>query len=176
MSKKNIVLFLGDFDPPTDDVRHACTNLYNHPETESVWLCPITTQEHVADLCNIFCHQFSLETSKKITLCRVAIDKKLDGEELLSWIRQHYPSQEFKVATFDWDSEIKDKNPVFRVCFSAGEVLMSSRTCLVAPIIIRNAPCVSPMIKERIKSGKDESRKMYRTVWEHIQRKKLYRS
>jgi len=173
MSNQVIVLLLGGFDPPTNDVRHACTSLLNRPEVKSVWLCPIdpiSPAKHVVDLCNVFCQQYYLETNNKITCCTAAIDKNMSKDQLVEWARINYPNEDFRLA--DFSPFFTDRKPVYRIFF-AGEGISSGRDVAVK---ITQAFSVSKNITSRIKSGRDESRNMFRVVWEYIQKHKLYRS
>lgn len=170
MSNKVTVLLLGDFDPPTDDVRNACSLLLKRPEVNGLWICPVSTSKHVIDLSNIFCQQYYLETGSKVTCCTVAVNMCLNEEQLASWVRSKYPSEDFRVASLSPAS--KDRYPIYRISFGIDGI----SDIMDIPIRITKAPCVSQLIKDRIRGGRDESKKMFRVVWEHIQRNKLYRS
>lgn len=175
---KQNVLFLDEFNPPTNDVKYACDVLLDHPNVSSVWICPIGEDKNVVDLCNVFCQQFYLENGRQLTCCTMAVDRKMSPDELVSWVRCRYPSEQFVTASFsNYCVPIKDKNPRFRFVFVAedNDFLFSDHGGVSIPLSIRKAPSVAPLIKERIKAGKDESQKMYRVVWEQIQRRKLYR-
>jgi len=172
MSNKVTVLLLDGVDPPTDDLRQACNLLFKRPEVKTIWLCPIgpfDSPKHIIDMCNIFCQQYRLAESKEMTCCTVAIDKKMGEDQLVEWARINYPAEDFRVASFNPYS--KDRKLVYRICFGSCSLSLSENV----PINITKSVPNYMVIKERIKSGKDESKKMFHVVWEYIQKHKLYR-
>ena len=169
--KDSIVLLLGEFNPPTNDVREACNLLFKRPEVKKIWMVPLSDGKHARDFATIFCQQYFLETGKQISSCTVGIDNTnlhIGDRSTVEWLRSKYPETEFRIATF---GSTEDRLPVYRISF--GNITSISGNDI--PIRVTNSVCLSNNIRENIMTGKDESRKMYRVLWEHIQKHKIYR-
>lgn len=173
----NVCMFIGDWNPPTHDLRHACLALSLVPEIKRIWLCPVsmeTSKEartHIANVNSIFCTEFAAEHSKVITCCTVGLSKGFrTASEFRLWAVTKFPFLQFSVAEI---------NPQHENNFSTYSIRFASQP------YPKNSPHVKPIsldknifigdVKGKIQKGSDESRNMYYGVWTYVQETRLYR-
>lgn len=165
----NILLFMDKFDPPTLDHARAIDALFTYGKW--VWLCPIDTNKNACDMANIITVDMRAN-NKNVDFCSAAVDKKINVEDFLSWIRKKYPDQNFIVASLNGQYfEVKRQWISVVVGEKSGQVKPGGIVLSVEKFL------PSPTdIQKRIISGSDESRHFIRPVWDYLQRHRLYRS
>jgi hypothetical protein len=172
-----ICLLIGNWDPPTNDLRHACEALGKVPGISRVWICPIideTSKEdrtRVADLCNIFCTEFTAEHGKVVTCCTAGLDGGFKtAKELVKWVEIKMPT--LKVCHAGFNIEHSNGIPTYSVRFS-NQPYPKNKPDITLISLDKNVFIGD--VREKILKGSDESRNMYYGVWTYIQAKRLYR-
>lgn len=166
-----VALFVGSFDPPTMDCCRAIEALKANPAIKHVWLCPLpgALDSHVRNMASILSVDMS-SNSSKVSLCTVALDKKLDGKLAVEWLRAKFPYLTFKVATLAPET-IADTQQTLQIFLGTAGVVAEG----AAPVVSEKYAPAPPDLKARIKAGSDESRNFVAPVWNYIQKYKLYR-
>ena len=166
-----ICLLIGDMNPPSVDYKHAAEKILSSKNFSSIWLCPLSGKDsiHTKNMCTIFGAEFSSETGKTLTVCSVALDRKLTEGELIAWARNRYPYLKFRLAGFELLTE--DSEPPLYIKFSSGKNPPSGTEVLT----INNHLSVQNEIQKKISKGSDESRNLFSGVWNYVQKHKLYR-
>jgi hypothetical protein len=185
-----VVLLVGNFDPPTNDHLRAVQALSAEPSIKHVWLAPLSglgedtdigrekvddpaRDKRVRDMVTIFCADLVAATGIRATACMVGLDKKIQRRtELVEKCRAMFPYLKFKVATLP--SALGNED--FMVALGRGPAFFSPLLGGFRGKTIRVEGFL-PVgdVVGRIKAGKDESRSIMSSVWDYIQRRRLYR-
>lgn len=166
-----IALFVGSFNPPTMDHCRAIEAVKASSGINHVWVCPLPGAADPSVRAMVSILSFDMTANgNRVSLCTIALDKKLDSTQAVEWVRTKFPYLNFKVATLAPET-VPDSQQTLQVFLGTAGVVAEGAAAVVAE---KYAPA-PPDIKERIKAGSDESRNFVGPVWDYIQKNKLYR-
>lgn len=169
----SVCLFVGKMDPPTMDHLRALDAIFNSAKFAGVWLCPLAGGESGADalraMAQMSCVEYCAMSGKQVGCCTVAVDKGIeDSEEFVSKARELFPFSKFSVAMLR--SDVENHEPDYVVCLQVQAPTKSAKVLVVKKFL----PAPSD-IRAKIASGSDQSRSFPESVWEYIQKNRLYR-
>lgn len=167
-----ILLLVGEFSPPTMNHYRAIEALLGRPGWKNIWITPSGIDDgHTRNLTNILAADFSAN-GKKVSCCTIGADKALSVSDTISWIRNKFPYLNFRIAVVDPDPCPKDSEKTVFVKLGVRGDSVPEGADLIA---LENYLPVPIDLKDRIKNGSDESRNLIPSIWNYIQRHKLYR-
>ena len=173
-----IALFSGSYDPAHLDYARAMDILVKRPGISAIWVCPLhpripesDAEKRVRDMATIFCADRAGAGNPCPTCCTVALDKKMASEAwLLEWARTSYPFLRFVLATMNPNPDCDQ--PII-IKFAMQDPSTRPGTSV---LFVNQFFPVGHGMKDRIRSGSDESRNFTPGVWSYIQENKMYRS
>jgi hypothetical protein len=130
---------------------------------EYIWLCPIDSTPESRDMSTILGTEMSSALGRRISCC---LSGKKSVKGILGWCRKIYPMLKFKTAKIEM-SEGADMEILF-----SGQVSSGKSNAIM---LSRYVPVSRDDIVNRIRAGGDEARNFTASVWEYIQKKRLYR-
>jgi hypothetical protein len=172
-SGDKVCLMVSACNPPTMDLVRAVDVAFSKGFS-TVWLCPLFVDDEQArcasECCEVFCSEYYAATSRQLTYCSVALDKKFSAPPpLVEWLKKRFPF--FKIAVCMLASEKGSLTPDAVVTFRGQE---SSEAKEVWPV---SKYVQSPAgMADRIRAGSDESRWFQHALWEFLIEKGLYRN
>jgi nicotinic acid mononucleotide adenylyltransferase len=161
-----VALLFGTYDPPNMSYLRAIETLLSDGRTKQVWLCPLVVPER-SSVAYDMSMLLEIEANRSIkgkTGCCLA--KKQSIPDLLEWCKKHYPMLHFttaKLQGFPGDVDLE-------IAFS-GQKPSQNRSILLNKYL----PIDEKETRNRIMAGIDESRNFPLSIWEYIQKNKLYR-
>lgn len=163
-----IALLVGKFDPPSIDHYRCIDAILSANLANRIWVCPLgNDDEHVRAMAALICTE-ATQPGRLVSLCSVALDKGLESpDELRIWCERKFKNR-FILGFLD--SELKRSTGIAVVV--GNKVAIENGN---AQIVLPKFLPVHEDIKSRIKNGRDERKSFIPSVWNYIQKNKLYR-
>jgi hypothetical protein len=168
-----MILFIGDFNPPTMDHFRVIEALLKRPDIKGIWLCPlyVSENEHVKAMVNMLALDFSIQ-GKQVVSCSVALNLGIkDAKGVLEKIRTLYPFFNFQLATIA-PLSVLDYRHTFFVKIGSAHVTEPQGTI---GINLQQVLPVPDDVLVRLKNSEDVSRHFPKSIWMYLQKHKLYR-
>lgn len=157
-----VVLFCGHYNPAHIGYLRAVEELISR-DMGYIWLCPIGSTPESMDMSTILGTEMSSAFGKRIGCC---LSGKKSIKEILGWCKKTYPMLKFKTAKIEMEEDAD-----LEILFSGQVPSIQSKAIMLSKYI----PVLSDDIIKRIQEGKDETRNFTASVWEYIQKKRMYR-
>ena len=171
VSGTDVVLFVGELDPPTMDHHRALEALFASG-AKLIWLCPIGEDvESKRAMAQIACAEYCVAAGRPVGCCSVALDKKASSPaQAIKVCRNLFPHLKFSLAMLA-SEDPGDRIPDIVIGFRGQDVKVKAKRILP----VRKFRSCPAGIRKRIAAGRDESRNLQPSVWKFVQENRLYR-
>jgi nicotinic acid mononucleotide adenylyltransferase len=165
-----VTLLMGAFDPPSMGCIRAMDAILSRG-AEDVWLCPLGEGgEERAAMAHLACQDHFSSSGRPAGCCTIALDKGISSPGgAFDACRSAFPSLRFRVA-MALDDVPDGYHPDDVVCFHGQSPAGSA-----VAIPVRRHRASPRDLRERIARGGDASRDVPPSVWEFVQKRRLYR-
>lgn len=157
-----VVLLCGYYNPAHIGYLRAAEELVSRG-MEYIWLCPLDSTPESRDMSTVLGTEISSALGRRIGCC---LSGKSSIRGILGWCKKTYPMLKFKTAKIELTEDAD-----LEILFS-GQASSGRSGVIMLP---KYVPVHRDDVVARIRAGSDEARNFTASVWEYIQKKRLYR-